>query len=283
MGLFCWSNSFVDRLAFLKCHTIPFCKLGAPIFLKTVSFFGLWLGFIDHLWKYEVKEERHHMLWLQCNWKSWWQVWVILLHSLWCSTLSLWFLHTLKPPKVHRQHNHSHQNNSPGYCTCLNGFTVCSGPLPFLCLGLTALFTHSASFIHHSLSVCVCLVTKDRCWEAERRPHWMLCYAVACLTDKRTLNLTVLLERPRSSLAFRGAQGKQRASLCLQGPKGRWWREGGHCAGNPNDWHVFTLSPVWWSSGQCCLFLLKIVHFSLRGNAVFWSYKSQMAVCHCFD
>lgn len=71
----------------------------------------------------------------------------------------------------------------------------------------------------------------------------MLCYTVACLTDKRTLNLTVLPKRPPSSLAFRGAQGKQRASLCLQGLKGRWWRERDYCAGNPNDWHVFTLFP----------------------------------------
>lgn len=70
----------------------------------------------------------------------------------------------------------------------------------------------------------------------------MLCYTVGCLTDKRTLNLALLLKRPPSSLAFRGAQGNQRASLCLQGPKGRWWREEDY-AGNPNDWHVFTLFP----------------------------------------
>lgn len=77
---------------------------------------------------------------------------------LWCSTLPFWYLHTIKPPKVHRRHNnYSRQNKSPGCCICLNGSTVLSGPLPFLCLGLTALFTHSASFIHHTLSAWVCL------------------------------------------------------------------------------------------------------------------------------
>lgn len=75
----------------------------------------------------------------------------------------------------------------------------------------------------------------------------MLCYAVARLADERTSNLAVLLTRPQPLLAFRGAQGgKQRASLCLLRPKGRWGWEGGGCRGgsycvrNPNDWHVFT-------------------------------------------
>lgn len=75
----------------------------------------------------------------------------------------------------------------------------------------------------------------------------MLRYAVARLADKRTSNLTVLLTRPRPLLAFRGARGgKQRASLCLLRPKGRWgwvggrWWDGSYCVRNPNDWHVFT-------------------------------------------
>ena len=57
----------------------------------------------------------------------------------------------------------------------------------------------------------------------------MLCYTVGSLADKRTLNLALLLERPPSSLAFRRAQGKQRASLCLQGTKRQVVERGGLC------------------------------------------------------
>lgn len=37
--------------------------------------------------------------------------------------------------------------------------------------GSNCLFTHSASFIPHSLSACVCLITIDRWWEGEGRPY----------------------------------------------------------------------------------------------------------------
>lgn len=184
-----------------------------------------------------------------------------------CPALPFWYLHTIKPPKVHRRHNNpSRQNKSPGYCTCLNGFTVFQVHYPscaWVSLFCLNTLLHLSTILCLLGSVCLTVgnkITIDRCWEGEwRRPQWMLCYTVACLTDKRVLNLAVLLQRPPSSLAFRGAQGKQRASLCLQGPKGRWWGERDYCAGYPNEWHVFTLSLVGWYSGLCWVFLLKIL------------------------
>lgn len=91
----------------------------------------------------------------------------------------------------------------------------------------------------------------DRCWEAEWRPPWMLCYTVARLADKRTSNLTVLLTRPRPLLAFRGAQGgKQRASLCLLRPKGRW---GWVCGWVVLGWELLCEESKWLACFHSCL------------------------------
>lgn len=91
----------------------------------------------------------------------------------------------------------------------------------------------------------------DRFREAKRKPPWMLCYAVARLADKRTSNLTVLLTRPQPLLAFRGAQGgKQRASLCLLRPKGRWGWVGGVVM---SGWELLCEESKWLACFHSCL------------------------------
>lgn len=119
----------------------------------------------------------------------------------------------------------------------------------------------------------------DRCWEAEWRPPWVLCYAVARLADKRASNLTVLLTRPQPLLAFRGARGGNRGHpfVCSDQKAGG----GGAIVRGIQMTAMFSNLPlVWWLSGWSCLFLLKhvdMLHLNLTG------YKSQLSGCQRFD
>lgn len=81
--------------------------------------------------------------------KAQWQVWVILLPF---DALYFAYLHT---PLSHQRCTGSPMTATKTILYSPSCFTVCSGSLPILCLSLTVLFKHSASFI--SQTVCLCL------------------------------------------------------------------------------------------------------------------------------
>lgn len=148
-----WS---IQTLLLGKCSFLQGSKaMWSPILGYKLT----WLGFAPFL----CLDKKPKLVESMCFWKhtymcrtglrSCWQLWMILLL---CDLLMLC------TPLSHQRCTDGTVTpvakwKAPDTVPAVMAYRVSWEPLPLLCRGLTALFTFSASFIHHTLSACVCL------------------------------------------------------------------------------------------------------------------------------